>query len=235
MVVSSLMGLVAGLVTTVAGMGGGLLLLLVLAALTDPMHALTVTAPALLLGNLHRAWLYRSALSRRVAGALVLGALPGALVGGALALALPDTVLRWTMGLVALLAVARAAGLAQARPPAVATAPAGFVTGLITATSGGAGVLVGPLLLAQGLTGAAYVGTMASGAVAMHAGRLLAYGAGGAVGPGVLLQGLALAGLIVVGNLAGDRVRRRLGPRVQGLVQVAVLLTTAGLAVVGVA
>lgn len=235
MVLSMVMGVVAGVVTTVAGMGGGLLLLLVLAALTDPLQALMVTAPALLIGNLHRVWLYRSDLSRRVAGALVLGALPGALVGGSLALVLPAVALRWTMGIVALLAVAKAAGLLRGRLPAVATGPVGFVTGLITATSGGAGVLVGPFLLAQGLAGPTYVGTMATGAVAMHAGRLIAYGAGGAVDGAVLAEGVALAALIMVGNLLGDRVRRRLGPRNQSRLQVAVLLTTAGLAIGGVA
>jgi hypothetical protein len=76
---------------------------------------------------------------------------------------------------------------------------------------------------------------MAAGAVAMHAGRLAAYGAGGAVAPGMLVEGVGLAGLILLGNLLGDRLRRRLGPTHQSRVQIAVLLTTAGLAVAGVA
>jgi uncharacterized protein len=230
-----LMGVVAGVVTTVAGMGGGMLLLLGLAALTDPLSALAVTAPALLVGNLHRVWLYRAKLSRPTAKALALGALPGAVVGGLAATQLPEMVLQTAMLLLAGLAVARAMGWLKWSPPAVATLPMGFVTGGITATSGGAGVLLGPFLLARGLVGPAYVGTMAVGAVAMHTGRLAAYGLGGIVDRRVILQGLGLALAIMVGNLAGDRLRLLLGEVGQKRVQLTVLVTLAALAVGGVA
>jgi uncharacterized membrane protein YfcA len=235
LVLTALLGIAAGAITTVAGMGGGLLLLLALATATSPLHALAVTAPALLLGNLHRVVLYRRELEPRTAGALVLGAVPGSVIGGLLATQLPETVLRLLMVALAGLAIARAAGWLRWTPPAVASAPVGFVTGLITATSRGAGVLVAPFLLARGLRGAAYVGTMACGAVAMHAGRMVAYGAGGVLDARVVLQGAALAVAILGGNLVGDRVRRALGARAQGRVQLAVLLTTAALAVGGLA
>ena len=41
-------GLAAGIITTVGGMGGGLVLLLLLSMLVGPMAALAMTAPALL-------------------------------------------------------------------------------------------------------------------------------------------------------------------------------------------
>ncbi len=228
-------GIIAGVITTVAGMGGGSLLLLFLTALNGPLEALATTAPALLLGNLHRATLYRRQLSRRTAGALALGAVPGALLGGLVATRLPDTVLQGTIVAMATLAVARAAGWLSWRPPAAAVAPVGLVTGAITATSGGAGLLVGPFLLARGLSGATYVGTMAMGAVSMHAGRLLAYGLGGAVDTGILGDGLLLAAAIMAGNLAGDRLRRAVGEDGQRRLQVGVLIATAALAVGGLA
>ena len=49
------LGTIAGILTTLAGQGGGLFLLLAIAALVGPHEALAITAPALLLGNLHRA------------------------------------------------------------------------------------------------------------------------------------------------------------------------------------
>ena len=49
-----LLGVLAGALTTVAGLGGGMLLIYALAALGDPHVALAATAPALLVGNLHR-------------------------------------------------------------------------------------------------------------------------------------------------------------------------------------
>ena len=87
------LGLCAGALTTLAGQGGGLFLLLILAVLVGPKAALAITAPALLLGNLHRAVLFRKAIDRGVAARMMLGAVPGAFAGGLLAGALPE----WTL------------------------------------------------------------------------------------------------------------------------------------------
>src|SRR5688500_8849129 len=102
------LGLTAGALTTVAGLGGGLLLLLVLSLVWDAHTALAVTAPALLIGNFHRAWMFRSKIDRRVARAFVTGAFPGALVGALFAIAVPEPVLHAMMLAMTLLAIARA-------------------------------------------------------------------------------------------------------------------------------
>jgi len=229
---TAVLGLIAGVITTVAGMGGGMVLLLALAALTDPLTALTLTAPALLLGNLHRLWLYRGWVSRDVALRLIGGAVPGALAGGLVATALPPWVLSTAMLAMAGLAGSRLLGL-RIRAPLGAALPMGLLCGVVIATSGGAGVLVGPFLLARGLTGTTYVATAASIAAAMHAGRLVAYGLGGATDTSTLLGGLGLAVAIAAGNLLGDRLRRRLAEGQQGRVQHGVMALCVGLAVVG--
>src|SRR5207247_5363015 len=85
-------------------------------------------------------------------------------------------------------AVARALG-AWRRPlriPGLLLWPAGFGVGATAATSGGAGLLMSPLLMSTGLSGEGYVATAATIAVAMHTGRLFAYGAGGRRCAGVL-------------------------------------------------
>ena len=85
MALTVLTGIAAGLITTVAGMGGGLLLLLVLAVISgDPVQALVVTSPALLLGNGHRLWRYRHDVDRATALPLARGAVPTALGVGML-------------------------------------------------------------------------------------------------------------------------------------------------------
>ena len=53
MVFALVLGVLAGLITTVAGMGGGLVLMLGLATIFDPMVALAATGPGLLVGNMH--------------------------------------------------------------------------------------------------------------------------------------------------------------------------------------
>lgn len=61
------LGLIAGALTTLAGLGGGLMLVGTLSLLYDPRLALAITAPALLVGNLHRATMYRTFIDVGVA------------------------------------------------------------------------------------------------------------------------------------------------------------------------
>ena len=53
--VIALLGILAGILTTLAGLGGGMLLVLALSLTSSPVTELAATAPALSLGNLHRA------------------------------------------------------------------------------------------------------------------------------------------------------------------------------------
>ncbi|MCB9763631.1 MAG: sulfite exporter TauE/SafE family protein [Alphaproteobacteria bacterium] len=231
---SAPLGVAAGLITTVAGMGGGLLLLLSLALLNDPLTALAVSAPALLVGNAHRVWLYRRDVDRRTVLPFAIGALLGAIPGGLLATKLPSGLITGAMLIMALLALGKAMGL-KVEPPARAALPYGAFTGAVTATSGGAGVLVGPFMMARGLTGTAYVASNAAVACTMHLGRLTAYGLGGVADGGTIAHGLVLAAAIATGNLLGDAARRRLGGQRQSWLQRAVMVGCVGLALVSAA
>lgn len=234
MVLYALLGTLAGALTTVAGLGGGMVLLLALAALDSPHRALAVTAPALLLGNLHRLWRGRHALDRATALPLVLGALPGSLLGGLLASLLPAQAVGALMLAMTGLTVARRVGLSFTMPTR-AGLPVGLLTGAISATSGGAAMLLAPFLRARGLTGQRYVCTTAAVAVALHVGRVIAYGATGMSDASTLRAGLLLALAIAAGNLLGDRLARGLGDDAQTWIQDGVMVVCTGLALAGVA
>lgn len=227
-----LLGVGAGLVTTTAGMGGGMLLLVVLSLSFGPHAALACTAPALLLGNLHRFYLFRRELDRRVAIAFAAGAFPGAALGGLLAVAVPPRALAVLILVSAVLAVARALLRLKWRVSRRAMTPAGFVVGALTATSGGAGVLVGPLFLATGLGADAYVATMGLSAAVLHLGRIVGYGAGGMLDRAALGRAALLACAIPLGNLAGKRLalRERFRP---GAVEHVTLVACVALALIG--
>jgi hypothetical protein len=221
-------GLVAGTLTTFTGLGGGILLLLTLSVALGPQAALAITAPALLVGNLHRLWLYRDRVDRGVATAFVLGAFPGAFLGGLVAVALPRLVLQGFLIATTLLAVANAAGWIVWRPSRRTASrilvPAGAGIGALSATGAGAGLLAVPILLTLGLSGPAYVATSAAGAAAMHIGRLLAYGIGGLVDGPRLAAAAVLAAGILGGNLLGDRLRDRVPRRLAGIIEHATLV-----------
>ena len=146
--------------------------LLGLSFVLDPLVALMTTGPALLVGNLHRIALYREHVQRPLALRLVLGAAPGALIGGLVAVALPETLLRGAMVVLALFATAKVALGWRFTPPAGALVPGGAAIGFVTATSGGGGLISGPLLLASGLSGRPYVATGAVAAATVHVFRL---------------------------------------------------------------
>ena len=64
--------------------------------------------------------------------------------------------------------------------------------------------------MAAGLKGDAYIATSAAAAAAMHAGRIIAYGAGGLFTLDIAIIAAVLAAAILAGNREGLRIRRRL-------------------------
>lgn len=231
------LGLAAGALTSLAGQGGGLFLLIVCTALRGPHAALAMTAPALLLGNLHRAWLYRRTIDRPIAMRMTLGGLPGALAGGLVAGAMPERIFDVILVGTTALAIAKALGFIRFSVPRGALAPAGFGIGAMTGTAGGAGVLLAPVLLSSGLSGATYVGTASVVAVVTHIGRVAAYGTVGLFsgpeggGARTLIAALALALAIFGGNALAERVRPRLSTRACVRLEYAVLVICVALSV----
>lgn len=226
------LGLMAGVITTLAGMGGGTLLVLALALLEDPVTALAVSTPALMLGNLHRVLLYPRQVVWPEAWRMAVGGIAGAVGGGLLVSGLPEAFISTLMLLVVALAMAKHFGL-RLHPPQDATLPVAAVCGVISATAGGAGTIVGPYLLSRGLSGVPYVATGAVTASSIHIGKLSAYASTGISTWETLIQGLVLAALIAIGNVLGERLRRRVGEHRQKRLQLGVMVACAGMALAG--
>jgi hypothetical protein len=105
------------------------------------------------------------------------------------------------------------------------------VIGALTATAGGAGMLLGPLLLSAGLEGRRYLGTVAAAAVVMHSTRIIGYTAGGLVDAAMLRQSAVLAVAVVVGNLCGDAIRGLLSGRTQRVIELGAPVVSVALAI----
>lgn len=222
----ALCGFGAGAITSVAGLGGGILLLLGLSLVWSPAEALATTAPAMFLSGLHRWWLLRDDVDRSIAKGFAWGAIPGSFFGGLLVTQMPDALLRWLMVLMTFFAVGRALKLYEWQPRAWAMVPAGAGIGAISAAVGGAGLLVGPLFISAGLTGKRFVATIAVAAASLHLGRIVAYGAGGLVTSETLVRGLVLTVSLMAGNWMGLRYRDRIlsGTRAERVELAAVLV-----------
>jgi uncharacterized membrane protein YfcA len=138
------------------------------------------------------------------------------------------------MVLVTLLAVLRASGKLHWEPKSSELAPGGAVVGLLTGAAGGAGVLAGPILLASGLSGRAYIATTSTIASAMHLARLVGYGYGGAITSAVVARAAVLAAAIMFGNWLGRWLRRYTERAPPNLIETATLVVCVVLSVAGV-
>lgn len=226
-------GILAGILTTLSGQGGGLFLLLVCSFVLGPHRALAITSPALLLGNLHRSILFRRAIDRPIAKRLILGAAPGAVLGGLLVGVFPAWVVQVLLVALTAMAIVKALGAFAFVLPRSALVPSGLVVGTMTGTSGGAGVLLAPILFSCGLSGNAYVGTSALVAVAMHAGRIFSYASGGLFSRDQLASTAVVAVAIFAGNSIGERIRRRIPDRRMKAIEYGTLVVCVALSVAG--
>lgn len=200
-------GVVAGIVSTIAGQGGGLLAMLALAGVIGPKEALVLTAPALAIANVHRSWLYRDSIQWKIVRHLSITVLPASLIVGALALRAPVMLLRALLFLAVGLALAKAFKLLSFTVPRSFFLPAGAVIGAFSASSGGAGLLLTPVLISAEITGEALVGTTAAIALVLNGGRLVGYAIGGSFNRSMLLLAAWMTFSIIAGNQMGHRIR----------------------------
>ena len=224
MILLALLGLVAGVLTTVAGMGGGLFLLVALGLVYGPHVALAVTTPALLVSNLHRGWLFRGAIDWRLSRLIAIGVIPGAILGALILPDLPAVVVATLFTASTVFAILRATGRITLAPQPRWIAAYALAIGALAATSGGAGMLIAPLVLCSGVRGERYVATVAIGAVAMHLARAIGYGSVGLLVPTQLLDAAVILTGLLAGNLVGLRLRPRVGPRAERSIELGALL-----------
>lgn len=226
-------GILGGVLTTLTGVGGGMVALSLLALILPPVPALAISAAALAVGNAHRMALFARSIDRAIAWRFGLGLTAGALVGARLVADLPAAVLHVALIAVALLALAKAVGTLRFAPSPRFLTASGTAVGVIGAGAGGAGVLVAPVLLAAGLRGEAYVATVAACAIALNGARVAGYALGGLYAPAMALPIAVLAGALVVGNLLGRRLRARATPRLLERVELAAPLAAIALTLAG--
>ncbi len=217
-----------------AGAGGGLLLLLALSVVWEPARALAVTAPALLLGNVHRAVSLRGAADHEVAKTFAVGAFPAGLLGGLLAGVIPGAVVQWLLVVMTAASLVRALLRLRIQVPRGALFGGGAGIGLLTGATGGAGMLVSPLLLARGLVADRYVATGAICGVVLHVSRVVGYGASGLFSASVWQDAALATTCLLFGNLVGIRLRPWARRLPTGLLEHGVLLAGVCVGVVGV-
>lgn len=229
LVVACAAAFVLALLSAVAGFGGGALLLPVFTALFGLRAAVPMLTLAQLSSNGSRAWLNRRELRWPLVGWFALGAVPFAVAGAVLLAHAPLAPLKRLLGAFLLAVVVwRRVNPHPRKPADVTFVGIGAASGLGSALLGSVGPLTAPFFLAYGLTRAAYIGTEAASALAMHLTKVAAYGAGDLLTGRILLYGAALTPATLAGAWVGRRIVGRISDRTF------VWLVEAGLVVAGV-
>ncbi len=211
-----LAGVAAGILTTVASLGGGVLLVALLSMALAPATVLGITAPALFVGNLSRAIMLRREIDWPTAARFSLAGVPAALLASLGAAALPGRALQAIIAVFLFVFVLHewlARGLAEYRKSPHAdwlALAAGAMTGMISGFTGVAGFVSSPLLLRLGLAPMALVATSATCMAAVHLSKGAGFTLAQVLTPALLPAAGVLAIGIVAGNAAGARVLARM-------------------------
>lgn len=217
--------------TAAIGIGGGSILLAVMAQVV-PVNAIIPVHGIVQLGsNVGRAAVLHNAVDRGLLGWFVAGSLVGALIGGRIVVTMPVDALRLTLGAFILYSAwgPRLRGLGGSNRTLAA---GGLLTTTLTMFVGATGPFILSMLRAFRLPPVVLVATMSACVAAQHLLKVLVFGLlGFAFGPYVPLIVL-MVGLGFIGTLAGRHILLRVDPEKFALV-LNIVLTLLAIRLIG--
>jgi len=185
----------------------------ILVVMFGPRQAVPIMAVAAIMGNMGRVLAWRREIDWRACAAYCATAVPGAMVGARLLLAIPPSVAETALGVFFLALIparrwlARRAFRISLVHLALLGAPLGVLTGVVVST----GPLTVPLFTFYGLERGAFLGTEAASSLGMYAAKVATFQALGVLPLDVLLQGLVVGATLMAGSFVGRVVVLRLG------------------------
>lgn len=192
-------------VTAAIGLGGGLMLLAVMASVLPPATLLPVHGIVQIGSNVGRAALMRGSIGSGIVLPFTVGAVIGAALGARVFVALPVGVLQAAIALFILYSV-WAPRLRLSRMPRSGFLPVGVVTTFLTMFVGGTGPLVAAFVSSQPLDREGIVATHAACMSVQHSFKVVTFGFIGFH----LLPWLPLAAAMIAAGFAGTVLGRRI-------------------------
>lgn len=190
---------VSGIVSSVAGIGGGILMLAALASVVPPAALIPVHGIVQIGANIGRAVVLVPHVAWRLVPSFLLGAIVGASLGGVTAVNLPPEAVRLAVGLFILWSIV-------ARPPGFLSRHGwlnGAISSYLTMFFGGSAPFVLVYVKAQALGRMGQVGTHAVLMTMQHTLKTIVFGLlGFAFGPWIFIV-IAVIGTGFLGTLIG--------------------------------
>ena len=221
----SLMGIsfLGSFITAAFGIGGGVVVLAVLASLLPPAALIPVHGVVQLGSNAGRTFLMRAHIDRPTLGVFVIGAVVGVAIGGLVVFELPPGVIQIAVGAFILWTI-------FFKPPAFLRHSAWLAGGFSSALTmffGATGPFVAAYVRTLGFDRMRYVATHSSCMVFQHGLKVIAFGLlGFAFGPYLPL----IAGMIAIGflgTIVGKRVLMKIEEEIFTKVLQAILIVLA--------
>ena len=198
-------GLFAGTLGGIVGTGSSLVMMPILVMMFGPRQAVPIMAVAAIMGNLGRVMAWRREIDWRACAAYCITAVPGAMLGARLLLAIAPGVAETALGVFFLGLIPARRWLARrefrisAAHLMLLGAPLGVLTGVVVST----GPLTVPLFTFYGLERGAFLGTEAASSLGMYAGKVATFQVLGALPAQVLVQGLVVGATLMAGSFMG--------------------------------
>jgi len=208
-VVVGVAALLTSILSAIAGLGGGVILLMVIAQFVAPTVAIPIQGAIQLASNSSRAWFLRGDVAWGPVGWSSILLLPASLLGVAIATSLPDDAIRIALALFVLVLAWRPDILkwrGGQELPAPALVTVGGASGLINTTVGASGPVTSPFFKAETATHVSFVATAAVAQVLAHVSKLIAFAADG----WSARDHLGVIAVGIVGVVIGSRVGTRL-------------------------
>lgn len=204
--------LVGFTIAGVAGFGGGPVILPALIWMLGPRDAIPILSLAQFVASVVRFLMHRPAVHWPVICWYSLGAIPVAILSSLLFVITPTTVFIRVLGAGMLLLVAyRYTPWSQRRKMSLwGFSLVGVATSFFSGFLGIGGPVPAPFLLAYGLAGGAYVGTMGGCTLVTQLFKLVVFGNSALLTPFTLAVGMAVGAISWLGALLGKRLLNRI-------------------------
>lgn len=213
LIVIAVAALLTAILSAIAGLGGGVILLLVIAQFHAPVVAIPIQGGIQLVSNSVRAGLLRTNINWKAVGRAALLMLPATLVGVKVATAMPEDATRIVLGVFVLILGWRPALLkwkGRDELPVNAMIPVGAASGFLNATVGASGFVTSPFFRAVTAAHAGYVATAAASQTMGHLFKLLAFGLDGFAFSDHIDVMIVGAGGVMAGTWIGTRLMGRI-------------------------
>lgn len=216
-----LAALSTSILSAIAGLGGGVILLVVIAQFVAPTIAIPIQGSIQLASNSSRAAFLRRDVAWSPVGWSSILLLPASLLGVAVATSLPDDTIRIVLA-VFVLVLAWQPGLLRWRGESGLPRPAlvgvGGLSGFVNTTVGASGPITSPFFKAVTATHVAFVATAAVTQVLAHTAKLIAFTADGwNIGDHLGVIGVGIVG-VVIGSRIGTRLVGRISEDRLGMI-----------------